>query len=87
MDVLMRGRTTIVIAHRLSTIERVDCIVVLDSGKSSSRARMPSCSARGLTKLHWIQFSAAAVAGWGLFTNAYLRPASARHQGAKRSRS
>ena len=32
LDVLMRGRTTLVIAHRLSTIERADRIVVLDGG-------------------------------------------------------
>ncbi len=33
LEVLMRGRTTIVIAHRLSTIERADRIVVLDQGR------------------------------------------------------
>jgi subfamily B ATP-binding cassette protein MsbA len=33
LDVLMRGRTTIVIAHRLSTIERADRIVVLERGR------------------------------------------------------
>jgi subfamily B ATP-binding cassette protein MsbA len=32
LDVLMRGRTTIVIAHRLSTIEHCDRIVVLERG-------------------------------------------------------
>jgi ATP-binding cassette subfamily B protein len=30
---LMEGRTTIVIAHRLSTIQRMDRIIVLDSGR------------------------------------------------------
>jgi ATP-binding cassette subfamily B protein len=30
---LMKGKTTIVIAHRLSTIQKMDRIVVLDSGK------------------------------------------------------
>lgn len=33
LDLLMKGRTTLVIAHRLSTIRRLDRIVVLDSGK------------------------------------------------------
>ena len=33
MDVLMRGRTSIVIAHRLSTIKNVDCILVLENGQ------------------------------------------------------
>jgi subfamily B ATP-binding cassette protein MsbA len=33
LEVLMRGRTTIVIAHRLSTIERADRIVVLEGGR------------------------------------------------------
>jgi subfamily B ATP-binding cassette protein MsbA len=33
LDVLMRGRTTIVIAHRLSTIERANRIVVLERGR------------------------------------------------------
>ena len=33
LEVLMRGRTTIVIAHRLSTIENADQVVVLDQGR------------------------------------------------------
>ena len=33
LEILMRGRTTIVIAHRLSTIERADRIVVLERGR------------------------------------------------------
>jgi ATP-binding cassette, subfamily B, bacterial MsbA len=33
LDILMRGRTTIVIAHRLSTIERADRIAVLERGR------------------------------------------------------
>lgn len=33
LDVLMKGRTTLVIAHRLSTIERADQILVLNNGR------------------------------------------------------
>ena len=33
LNKLMQGRTTIVIAHRLSTIQKMDRIVVMDSGK------------------------------------------------------
>ena len=33
LEVLMRGRTTLVIAHRLSTIEKAHRIVVLDAGR------------------------------------------------------
>ena len=32
LDVLMRGRTSVIIAHRLSTIKSVDCIYVLENG-------------------------------------------------------
>jgi ABC-type multidrug transport system fused ATPase/permease subunit len=33
LELLMRGRTTVIIAHRLSTLERADVIVVLDEGR------------------------------------------------------
>ncbi len=33
IDILMRGRTSIVIAHRLSTIQKADKIIVLDKGQ------------------------------------------------------
>ncbi len=33
LDLLMKGRTTVVIAHRLSTVRNADMIVVLDEGR------------------------------------------------------
>ena len=33
IDVLMKGRTSIIIAHRLSTIRKADKIVVLEKGE------------------------------------------------------
>ncbi|WP_111496452.1 MULTISPECIES: lipid A export permease/ATP-binding protein MsbA [Marinobacter] len=33
LDVVMKGRTTLVIAHRLSTIEKADRILVMDNGQ------------------------------------------------------
>ena len=41
---LLHGRTAFIIAHRLSTIRDADLIVVLEHGRSSSRARTTSCS-------------------------------------------
>ncbi|MFI8462449.1 lipid A export permease/ATP-binding protein MsbA [Stutzerimonas kunmingensis] len=37
LDVVMRGRTTLVIAHRLSTIEKADLILVMDHGEIVER--------------------------------------------------
>ena len=33
LDVLMKGRTTLIIAHRLSTVSHVDAIAVFDHGQ------------------------------------------------------
>jgi ABC-type multidrug transport system fused ATPase/permease subunit len=33
LDVLMRGRTSVIIAHRLATVRRVDCIYVIKDGE------------------------------------------------------
>ncbi len=37
LDVVMKGRTTLVIAHRLSTIEKADMILVMDQGRIIER--------------------------------------------------
>jgi len=59
LEVLMRGRTTIVIAHRLSTIERADRIVVLERGRVVEQGRHAELLARGgvYAKLHQLRFT------------------------------
>ncbi len=59
LEVLMRGRTTIVIAHRLSTIEKADRIVVLDAGRIAETGPHHELLARNgiYAKLYRIQFS------------------------------
>jgi subfamily B ATP-binding cassette protein MsbA len=49
LEVLMKGRTTLVIAHRLSTIERADRILVMDQGRIAEAGRHADLLAAGGT--------------------------------------
>ena len=58
LEVLMRGRTTLVIAHRLSTIEKANRIVVLEQGRIAEIGNHRELLERGgiYAKLYRIQF-------------------------------
>ncbi len=57
LEVLMRGRTTIVVAHRLSTIVDADLIHVIDRGRVIESGRHAELLARGgaYARLHAVQ--------------------------------
>ncbi|MGI4814253.1 MAG: lipid A export permease/ATP-binding protein MsbA [Janthinobacterium lividum] len=58
LEVLMRGRSTLVIAHRLSTIERADRILVLEGGRIVEQGSHAELLERGglYAHLHSIQY-------------------------------
>jgi len=58
LDRLMEDRTTFVIAHRLSTIEKVDRIIVMDSGRIVETGRHDELMANNgaYAALHKLQF-------------------------------
>jgi ABC-type multidrug transport system fused ATPase/permease subunit len=58
LDMLMRGRTSIVIAHRLSTVQNADRILVLHHGELREQGTHASLLERGglYARLHELQF-------------------------------
>lgn len=63
LEVLMRGRTSLVIAHRLATIRRADRIVVIDEGRIVEvGSHSELLSRKGVyARLHSLQFHGEAV--------------------------
>jgi ATP-binding cassette, subfamily B, bacterial len=59
LEVVMRGRTSLVIAHRLSTVLAADVIFVVDEGKIVESGRHATLLARGglYSRLYRTQFS------------------------------
>jgi subfamily B ATP-binding cassette protein MsbA len=58
LEVLMRGRTTLIVAHRLSTIEHADRVVVIDGGRVAEQGPHAELIAQGglYARLHAMQF-------------------------------
>ena len=58
LEVLMRGRTTLIVAHRLSTIEHADRVVVIEGGRVAEQGPHAALIAQGglYARLHAMQF-------------------------------
>jgi subfamily B ATP-binding cassette protein MsbA len=58
LEVLMKGRTTLVIAHRLSTIEHADRVVAMEAGRVAEQGPPAVLRAAGglYARLHAMQF-------------------------------
>jgi subfamily B ATP-binding cassette protein MsbA len=58
LEVLMKGRTTLVIAHRLSTIEHADRVVAMENGRIVEQGPHAQLLAAGglYARLHAMQF-------------------------------
>jgi subfamily B ATP-binding cassette protein MsbA len=58
LEVLMRGRTTLIVAHRLSTIEHADRVLVIDGGRVAEQGPHAELIAQGglYARLHAMQF-------------------------------
>jgi subfamily B ATP-binding cassette protein MsbA len=58
LDVLMKGRTTLVIAHRLSTVEHADRVIAMDGGRVVEDGPPAALLAAGglYARLHAMQF-------------------------------
>ena len=64
LDVLGKGRTTLIVAHRLSTVLRADRIIVMDQGRIVEEGRHEALLARGglYARLAKLQFGLAETA-------------------------
>ena len=59
LDILMRGRTTLIIAHRLSTIAHVDTIFLIEGGRIAEQGSHEELMANGgaYKNLYDLQFN------------------------------
>lgn len=64
LEVLLRGRTSLVIAHRLATVQAADLILVLEGGRIVERGTHPELLRRGgVYRRLWTESGRAGMAG------------------------